>query len=115
MDDVKDTVQSTSTAETPELSVETLQKHSSYLIDECIRIWKTYKEVGKSKFSKISAACKIHAMIVDLLKLDPDLSELTEMRDTLHRYIQSDKEIREELETARRTSTSNSKPTKNTS
>jgi hypothetical protein len=115
MGDVKDTVQSTSTAETPELSVEMLQKHSSYLIDECIRIWKTYKEVGKSKFSKISAACKIHSMIVDVLKLDPDLSELKELRETLQRFIQSDKEIREELEAARRTSRSDSKPTKNPS
>ncbi len=115
MDDVKDAVQSTSTTETPEISVEMLQKHSFYLIEESIRILKTYKEVGKSKFSKISAACKIHSMIIDVLKLDPDLSELKELRETARRLKQSDKEIREELETARRTSTSNSKPIKNTS
>ncbi|MGO9645377.1 MAG: hypothetical protein ACLPY5_11590 [Candidatus Bathyarchaeia archaeon] len=110
-----DTTQSTCTTGTPEISVEKLRTHSFYLIEECIRIWKTYKEVGKSKFSKISAACKIHSMIVDVLKLDPDLSELKELRETAHRLMQSDKEIREELEIARRISTSKSKPTKNTS
>ena len=115
VDDVKENVQSTSVTKTPEISVETLQKRSFYLIDESMRIWKTYKEVGKSKFSKISAACKIHSMIVDVLKLDPDLSELKELRETAHRLMQSDKEIREELEIARRISTSKSKPTKNTS
>jgi hypothetical protein len=115
MDDIREIDQSTSTSETPEISIEMLQKHSFYLIEESIRILKTYKEVGKSKFSKISAACKIHSMIVDVLKLNPDLSELKELRETARRLKQSDKEIREELEIARRISPSRSKPTKNTS
>jgi len=73
------TVQLSSKCKASEITAERLQEASFFLISECMRIWESYREVGRSKASKIASAAKIHDMITDALRLHPDLAKLKEL------------------------------------
>ncbi|MGA8905205.1 MAG: hypothetical protein WB661_09385 [Candidatus Bathyarchaeia archaeon] len=96
------TVQPTSTGQPPEITAQRLQALSFYLIVESLRIWKSYKEIGRSKATKINAAARIHDMITDAIRLHPDIQHLAELDEMAEQLEKSSREIREELDALRK-------------
>jgi len=83
---------------TPQNSTEMLRKHSFWLIEETIKIWKSYREVGKSKASKIRAASVLHKMITDAIRADPDLQDLEKLHQIVEQTESNFQAVSEEFE-----------------
>jgi len=69
----------TSNEKAPEITVEMLQQFSFKLITESMRIFESYREIGKNKLAKLAAAVKIHSMIIAAIRAHPDIAKLVEL------------------------------------
>ena len=74
---------STEVSEAAEITIESLQELSFELIDESVQTWRRFKDSGHGAARKLSYAAKIHAMIIDAMRLHPDIQDLKEMTDKL--------------------------------
>jgi hypothetical protein len=72
---------STEVSEAPEITVETLQELSFELINESVKTWRRFKDSGHGAARKLSYAAKIHAMIIDAMRLHPDIQDLKEITE----------------------------------
>lgn len=108
-------VQSTSTDKSSEITTKKLQALGFYLIVESLRIWKSYKEVGRSKATKINAAARIHDMITDAIRVHPDIKHLAELDAMADELLKNQHEIEEQIEAMRKVHSLKVDPSKSTS
>ena len=50
------------------------------IIIKCVELWRTYRDTKKSKGIKIKVARSIHSMIIDAMKMYPDIKDLQELK-----------------------------------
>jgi hypothetical protein len=94
-------IQSTSNSKSFEISVPELQKLSFRLIVDSMRIFDSYKEVGRNKATKILVATRIHAMIIAAIRADPDITQLVELHKALEHAQNNLSELAAQLDQIR--------------
>ena len=77
------TKSSTSTPKAAEITTETLQKLSFELIAKSMIIWRSLRETGHGKARKFAYAFKIHQMIIDAIRVHPDVQQLKELHEKM--------------------------------
>jgi len=90
-------IQSTSNEKPPEISVQELQMLSFRLITESMRIFASYREVGRNKATKILVATRIHGMIIDAIRAHPDIEKLVELTTMLEFVTKHQTELENEF------------------
>jgi hypothetical protein len=71
----------TSNPNEPQIKLETLQKLSFELITKSMELWRTYRERGRGKKTKLRVAVEIHRMITDAMRVHPDIKHLKELTE----------------------------------
>jgi len=73
-------------AETAQFDAQTLHEINFEIISRLLKIWREYKDRKENRLKIFNLGAKLHAMIVDSIKIDPDIQDLKklhEMRDQL--------------------------------
>lgn len=80
---------STPESKASEIKVETLWRLSFELIAKSMLLWRTYRDDEKSKGRKIAVAKQIFQMVMEAIRLHPDIQHLEELvtrQEELERY-----------------------------
>ena len=84
-DDKSDKCQSatfpTSSQKDPDIDLRLLQNFSLELITDSVKLWRTYASDKWGKGEKIVKAALIHKMLMDAIKIHPDIMEIEEIRE----------------------------------
>ena len=78
------------------LKLEELVEFSFELVTKAMQMWRTYRETTKAKGQKIRMGIEIHKMIMDAMKINPDMKSVKELSKHFD-------EVKAELDLAKRT------------
>lgn len=67
-------------AETVEFDAQTLHKLNFEIVSRLLKIWREYKDRKENRLKIFNLGVKLHGMVIDSIKVDPDIRNLKKIR-----------------------------------
>ena len=81
--------------ETAQFDAQTLHKINFEIISRLLKIWREYKDRKENRLKIFNLGAKLHGMVIDSIKVDPDIQQLKQLHEM-------SEEFQRELELAKK-------------